>query len=162
MAGWEQARRRYRLVHDVAGDFARNGPGALAEWRSAIETEFGGLDDLLRDVQRRFHTTAEARLDALIEAPPGDPEASVVAVLDEVAEIHPDLKRLLDAYADHPAVAEGTARLHRAVRAATGVDLTRTRNRTQPGRSRYEEKGPSRDRKPAYRARLRPVRAWLH
>jgi hypothetical protein len=158
MTGWEQARRRHRLAHDVAGDFARNGPEALAGWRPAIETEFGGLDDLLRDVQRRLHTAAEARLDALIEAPPADPETSVVAVLDEVAEIYPDLRCLLDAHASHPAVAEGTARFHRAVRAATGVDLTRI----QSDRSRYEEKGPSRDRKPVFRARLRPVCAWLH
>jgi hypothetical protein len=157
MAGWEQARRRYRLVHDVAGDFARSGPGALAEWRPAIETEFGDLDDFLRDIQRRFHTAAETRLDALIEASPADPATSVVAVLDEVAEIYPDLRCLLDAYADRPAVAEGTARFHRAVHAATGVDLTET----QSNRSRYEKKGSSRDRKPVFRAGLRPVCAWL-
>ncbi|MFB9834125.1 hypothetical protein [Actinoallomurus acaciae] len=158
MAGWEQTRRRHRLVHDVAGDFARNGPRALAAWRPAIETEFGGLDDLLRDVQRRLHTAAEARLDALIEAPPADLDTSVAAVLDEVAEIYPDLRRLLDAHASHPAVAEGTVRFHRSVRTATGVDLTRTRS----DRSRYEEKGPVRDRKPVFFARLRPVCGWLH
>ncbi|GLY86145.1 hypothetical protein [Actinoallomurus iriomotensis] len=158
MAGWEQARRRYRLVHDVAGDVARNGPGAIAEWLPAIEAEFGDLGELLHDVQRRLHTAAEARLDALIEAPPAHPEASVMAVLDEVAETHPDLRRLVDAYASHPAVAEGTARFHRAVRAATGVDLTQVRS----DRSRYEEKGSSRDRKPAFRLGLRPVCAWLH
>lgn len=158
MVGWEQARRRYRLVHDVADDFATRGPVALAAWEPAIETEFGGLDGFLRDVQRRFHTTTEARLDAMIEAPPADPARSVIAVLDEVAEIHPGLRRLLDTYADRPALAEGTARFHRSVRAATGVDLTEIR----PARSRYEEKGPTRGRKPAFRVVLRPMCGWLH
>jgi hypothetical protein len=144
-------------VHDVAGDFARSGSAALAEWEPVIETEFGDLDGFLRDVQRRFHTAAEARLDAVIEASPDDPAASVAAILDEVAEIYPDLRCLLDAYACRPALAEGTARFRRAVRAATGVDLTET----PPNRSRYEEKGSSRDRKPVFPAGLRPVRAWL-
>jgi hypothetical protein len=156
MTGWAQAGRRYRLVHDVAGDFARSGKAAFAKWGPAIETEFGDLDDFLRDAQRRFHTAAEARLDAVIEASPADRAASVVAVLDEVAGIYPDLRRLLDAHAGRPAVAEGTARFQRAVHAATGVDLTET----QPNRPRYE-KGSSRDRKPVFRPGLRPVCAWL-
>jgi hypothetical protein len=151
--GWEQAGRRYRLVHDVAGDFAKGGRRALAAWRPAIDTEYGDLDAFLRDVQRRYYRAAEARLDTVLEAPPADPEASVLAVLDEVAEIYPALRRLLEEFADLPAVAEGDARFRRSVRAATGVDLS----------ARHDEKGTSDDREPVLRRpALRPVCAWLH
>jgi hypothetical protein len=150
---WEQARQRRRLAQDIAADFARKGSRALTEWGPRIEAEFGDLDALLRHVQRRYHVAAEGRLDAVIEASPADPQAQVRAALDEVATVYPDLRRLLDAHEGHPALAEGDARFRESVRAATGVD---------PSQPRYEEKGTSRDRKPAFRAGLRPVCAWLH
>jgi hypothetical protein len=154
VAGWEQVRRRHRLVHDVAGDVAKGGRRALARWRPTIDAEYGDLDAFLRDVQRRYRRAAEARLDAVLEAPPADPHGAVAAVLDEVAAIYPELRRLLEECADLPALAEGDARFRRSVRAATGVDP-----------SARHEKGTRDDPysgRHVSRPALRPVCAWLH
>lgn len=157
MAEWDRARRRYRLVHELAAAFEKKGPQALAERRADLIAEYGDLGDFLRDAQRRYLTAAYARLDAVIEEAPGDPEAAVTDVLAGVAEAYPALRRLLEDHAGHPALAEGKARFRRAVLAATGVDPARLR----PHRP-YEEMGISRDRKCAFRTAFRPVRAWLH
>ena len=75
MTGWDTATRRYRLVHQAAADIARNRQRGLTQWQPAIEAEYGTVDNFLRDIQRRYFTTALARLDAVIEANPADPQA---------------------------------------------------------------------------------------
>ncbi len=122
MSGWERTRRRYRLVHDFARDFASDSTSALAGWKTAIEAEYGDLDQFLRDVQRRCFAAVDARLDSVLEAGPADPSASVVAIFAEVNRIYPELVRILEEYAGHPALAEGNARFRRSVLSTTGVD----------------------------------------
>src|SRR5437764_6209805 len=103
MAGWQAVRRRYRLLDGFARDFARSGHQAVNEWQSAIEAEYGDFGDLLRDIQRRYLTAAEARLDAVLEASPEHPEASVIAALTEVARSYPQFAHLLEKHTGHPA-----------------------------------------------------------
>jgi hypothetical protein len=157
MTGWDRARRRYRLVHDLAAAFEKKGPQALTERRSELVAEYGDLDHFLRDVQRRYLTAAYTRLDGVIEEASGDPEAAVADALAGVAEVYPAFRRLLEEYADHPALAEGKARFRHAVLSATGVDPTGL----MPNRP-HQEKGISHARKSTFCAALRPVRAWLH
>jgi hypothetical protein len=122
MTGWNTAKRRYWLVHQAAADIARNGQRGLTQWQPAIETEYGIVDNFLRDIQRRYFTTVLARLDPVIETNPSDPQAPIAAVFAEVARVHPDLWQVLRDHAGHPALAEGSARFCRSVLAGTGVD----------------------------------------
>ena len=122
MSGWNTAKRRYRLVHHAAADLAQSGQRGLIPWQPAIEAEYGSLDNFLRDIQRRYFTTALARLDSVIETNPADPQAPVAAVFAEVASVHPDLWQVLHDHASHPALAEGSARFRRSVLAGTGID----------------------------------------
>jgi hypothetical protein len=157
MTEWDRARRRYRLVHDLAAAFEKKGPQALTERWSELVAEYGDLDHFLRDVQRRYLTAVYTRLDEVIEEASGDPETAVAAALAAVAEVYPAFRRLLVEYADHPALAEGKARFRHAVLSATGVDpIGLTAYRPLP------QKGISHARKCAFRTALRPVRAWLY
>ena len=122
MTGWDTAKRRYRLVHQAAPDIAGDGQRGLTQWQPAIEAEYGNVDNFLRDIQRRYFTTVLARLDAVIEANPAEPRASVAAVFAEAARVHPDLWQVLQDHPGHPALAEGSTRFRRSVLAGTGID----------------------------------------
>lgn len=157
MTEWERARRRYRLAHDLAAAFERKGPRALTERQAELVAEYGDLDHFLRDVQRRYLTAAYTQLDGVIEEASGDPKTAVADALAAVAEVYPAFRRLLEEYADHPALTEGKARFRHAVLSATGVDPTGL----MPHHP-HPEKGISHARKSTLCAALRPVRAWLH
>ena len=157
MGSWETVRRRYRLLDGFAQDFARSGQQAVTEWQSAIEAEYGDFGDLLRDVQRRYLTAAEARLDAVLEASPEHAEASVIAALAEVSRSYPQFAHVLEEHSGHPALAKGTARFRHSVLIATGTDPAAH----LPGGSFHDEKEEEDDRKHACSAAVRPVRSWV-
>lgn len=144
MTGWNTARRRYRLVHDAAADIVRNRQRGLTRWQPAIEAEYGNVDNFLRDIQARYFTTVLARLDAVIEANPDDPQAPTAAVFAEAARVHPDLWQVLHDYAGHPALAEGSARFRRSALAGTGIDPAAL----MPGSSARDLAGPADSGKP--------------
>ncbi|MDV6011718.1 hypothetical protein [Haloechinothrix sp. LS1_15] len=126
MSGWEQYRRRHRLVVAVADDVSRHGVDSLDSWRAAIDVEFGDLGAFLQDVQRHWHTAVDAHLDGLLETAPSSRPVgygSVAAVLATAARANPQLVAVLDEYVDHPALTGGRQRLRRTLLAATGVDI---------------------------------------
>jgi hypothetical protein len=140
-------------VHEAAPDIARDGQRGLTQWQPAIEAEYGTVDNFLRDIQRRYFTTVLARLDSVIEANPANPQAPTAAVFAEAASVHPDLCQVLQDYAGHPALAEGTARFRQSVLAGTGVDPAAL----MPGCSPRHMTGPSDGREPAFPSTVRPV-----
>lgn len=158
MTGWNTANRRYQLVRQAAADIARNRQRGLTQWQPAIEAEYGTVDNFLRDIQRRYFTTVLARLDAVIETNPADPQAPVAAVFAEAAHVHPDLWQVLQDHAGHPALAEGSARFRRSVLAGTGVDPAAL----MPGCSPRDMTGPDDGRQPAAPSAVRPVRPGAH
>src|SRR5215831_4315972 len=157
MTGWNTAKRRYRLVHQAAPDIARSGQQGLAQWRPAIEAEYGNVDNFLCDIQRRYVTTVLARLDSVIEANPADPQAPVAVMFAEVASVHPDLWQVLRDHAGHPALAEGSARFRRSVLAGTGIDPAAL----LPGGSPRDMTAPADDPEPAVPSAV-PVCPWVH
>jgi hypothetical protein len=158
MTGWNTAKRRYRLVHHAAADVARSGQQGLTWWQPAIEAEYGNIGNFLRDIQRRYFTTALARLDSVIEATPADPKAPVAAVFAEVASVHPDLWQVLRDHAGHPALAEGRARFRRSVLAGTGVDPVAL----LPGGAQHPRTGAAAGREPAFPPVVRPRCPRVH
>jgi hypothetical protein len=139
-------------VHHAAADLARSRQRGLTQWQPAIEAEYGSVDNFLRDLQRRYFTTALARLDSFIETNPADPQAPLAAVFAEVASVHPDLWQVLHDHAGHPALAEGSARFRRSVLAGTGVDPAAL----LPGGSPRDRTGPADGPEPVYPPLLDP------
>jgi hypothetical protein len=158
MTGWNTANWRYRLVHQAAADIARNTQRGLTQWQPAIEAEYGTVDNFLRDIQRRCFTTVLARLDAVIETNPGDPQAPVAAVFTEAARVHPDLWQVLHDHTGHPALAEGSARFRQSVLAGTGADPAAL----MPGSSPRDMTGPADSQEPAVAPAVRPAWSGVH
>ena len=123
--GWDQVHRRYELVQQTADAVARYGPGAVDDWRPAIDKEYGGVDGWLRDVQRRWYSTVDAQLDAVLEAAPYDLADAIAELWRDATRARPELHAVLAAYAGHPALAAGRERHRRTLFAATGVDEAR-------------------------------------
>lgn len=120
MGGWEQAHRRYELVHAVAEEAGRLGGVALNRREAEIVAEYGDLATFLLDVQRRCHEAAFARLDLALEE--GATARGVRRALTDATGAHGALWRLLRLFADHPALADGSDRFREAVLTATGID----------------------------------------
>ncbi|MFE3448817.1 hypothetical protein ACFXJ8_07750 [Nonomuraea sp. NPDC059194] len=121
---WSQSRRRHQLVHAVLAGIAETGrPIVPAELAAEVSAEFGGSEEFLREVQRRWYRAFDARLDAVLEDPPHDLRAPLVRLWHELADAMPAARLLLDAHAGHPALAELDAHHRRTLDAATGVDL---------------------------------------
>jgi hypothetical protein len=152
------AKRRYRLVHHAAADIARNRQRGLTQWQPAIEAEYGNVDNFLRDIQARYFTTVLARLDAVIETNPADPQAPTAAGFAEVIPVHPDLRQVLYDHAGQPALAEGSARFRRSVLAGTGIDPAAL----MPGGSARDMTGPGDSGKPAFPSAVRPIWPAVH
>jgi hypothetical protein len=121
---FDRIRRRHQLVHAVLAEVASTGrPVIQPRWQAAVDEEFGGFGDFLREVQVRWYRAYDARLDALLEAPPGDMRAALVGLWHELAGIMPAARLLLDAHLDHPALAVLHDNHGRQLHAATGIHL---------------------------------------
>lgn len=121
MSGWERTHRRYRLVYAVADDIANGGPEAIEKWQAAIDLEYGGLDEFLLDVQRRWYNAVDAHLDMVLESSAGA-DGTVPGVMQRVRESDGGLLAVLEAFEGHAALSAG-ARRHQAIMLAlTGMD----------------------------------------
>ncbi len=123
--GWEQARRRFRLVQTVLDTVAetRELPAGL---RAEVEAEFGDLGGFLGEVARRWYRTFDARLDELLER--GDRDLPRLA--RDVDDALPGARLLLDAHEAHPALVDLREHHRRSLLAATGVDQYEPRMRS--------------------------------
>jgi hypothetical protein len=120
---WGTTRRRFRLMHTVLDEVARTGRPVVPEgMRADVDAEFGDFGGFLREVQRRWQRSFDARLDGLLEAPPDDLVAAGRELWRELAADLPETRLLLDTYAAHPALAEGAQRHRTALVAVLGTD----------------------------------------
>lgn len=118
---WERAHRRHELVHAV---LAAGLPIVPPELAAEVDAEFGGLGGFLQEVQRRWYRAFDARLDALLEQPPQDMRDALVQLWQDLSLTMPAARLMLDANADHPALAEADEHHRRMLHAATGVVLS--------------------------------------
>jgi hypothetical protein len=98
-------------------------PVIPARLRAAVDAEFGGLGDFLREVQVRWYRAFNARLDDLLEEQPRDLHAALVQLWHDLADTMPTARYLLDSHLDHPKLAAGDARHRSLLHTVTGVDL---------------------------------------
>ena len=143
-SAWERTTRTQRALRDLTSAVEQD-PTSLHEAVRRARTEtFGTLDMLLREAHAQWVRTFDARLDALMEnGAYGDQEA-VDALWTETSQALPGTARLLDAYADPPALVLAHAQHAQRTRHSMATELpsrwttvSLPRHRTnEPGRWR--------------------------
>ena len=113
---------KFLLVREVLAEVTRTGRPEITR-RGEVESAFGGVEAFLLSLHHRWRTAFFARLDALLEDPPEDLHAAVVALWSDPTTGGRGLRPLLDAHADHPALATAQERERQLVLRDLGVDL---------------------------------------
>ncbi len=132
---WERTHRRYDLVHTVLDEVAKSGwPVVPTALRDEIDEVFGDFGTFLRDVQRRWYQTFDARLDDLLENPPDDLAGAVRELWQDLDRDQIAARVLLDGHAAHPALVAGDVGHRRSLLTATGVDQADLRTPAAPSR----------------------------
>jgi hypothetical protein len=119
---WERVHKRHELVHAVLDDLSSAGRSTVpARFAAEIEAEFGDFGGFLREVQLRWYRAFDARLDALLENEPDDLRGALIDLWRELVDAMPAARRLLGAYATHPALVPLDRHHRRSVHAVTGI-----------------------------------------
>lgn len=113
---------KFRLVTEVLAEVVRTGRPVIT-LVAEVEAAFGDLEAFLLALHHRWRTAFFARLDALLEDPPDDFAAAVAALWSDPALGGAGLRPLLDAHADHPALAAADAQERALIARDLGVDL---------------------------------------
>jgi hypothetical protein len=114
---------KFTLIRQVLAEVVRTGRPEIAR-QGAVEATFGGVEAFLLALHHRWRTAFFARLDALLEDPPDDLDAAVVALWTDPTTGGRGVRALLDAHADSPALAAAQDRERRLVLRDVGVDVS--------------------------------------
>jgi hypothetical protein len=116
---------KFMLIRQVLAEVVRTGRPEIVR-QGDVEATFGTVDAFLRALHHRWRTAFFARLDALLEDPPDDLDAAVVALWTDPTTGGRGLRALLDAHADSPALAAAQDRERRVVLRDVGVDVSQS------------------------------------
>lgn len=89
----------------------------------ALSVGFEDLGDLLLTLHRRWYARFSARLDMLLEDPPTDIAVGVRELWEQLTAEDPAWRAVLDAYCEHPAVAEADERQRKLLATATAGEV---------------------------------------
>ena len=100
-------RRRQQIAVSQMIDNAQRSGDYTAPWRSspAVWEYFSDESDLLRHLQQTWRNALAGAIYVAIEAGEGDLQADVTKAYATVTKRHAALRRVLEAHADHPAIA---------------------------------------------------------
>ena len=115
---------KFLLIREVLADTVRTGRPEITR-RGEVEATFGGVEAFLLALHHRWRTALFARLDALLEDPPADLDASTVALWTDPTTGGRGLRALLDAHAHSPALTAAQERERQLVLRDLGVDIPR-------------------------------------
>lgn len=113
---------KFMLIRQVLAEVVRTGRPEIVRQRD-VEATFGSVEAFLLALHHRWRTAFLTRLDALLEDPPDDLDAAVVALWTDSTTGGRGLRALLDAHADSPALATAQDRERRMVLRDVGVDV---------------------------------------
>jgi hypothetical protein len=122
--------REFLLIREVLAEVVRTGRPVITRNRD-VEAIFGGTEGFLLALHRRWRIALHARLDALLEDPPDDLDASVVALWTDPTVGGRGLRALVDAHLDQPALAAAQERERLAVFRDLGVDVPESGHRAR-------------------------------
>ena len=120
---WNQLHHRSEMLHVVLDDVRRGRPSRVAVADNNVQSEFENFGDFLLDVNAIWTRAFDARLDALLDAPPVDMAGAVEELRRTLDAELPAVRSILNDYADDPALAFASARHAARTKAATGVEL---------------------------------------
>jgi hypothetical protein len=113
---------KFLLVREVLAEAARTGPPEITR-RGDVEAAFGSVEAFLLALHHRWRTALFARIDALLEDPPADFDAAVVAAWNDPTTGGRGLRALLDAHADSPALAAAQERERLLLQRTLGIEI---------------------------------------
>lgn len=116
---WDTYHRRAAALRDVVAELDRTGRTDLP-WDDDLAAVFRDRDDLLVALHDVWSRRLSGRLDMALELH-DIPEASAAEAWWAVAAELPGVRRLLDAHADHPALAAERAHDLRMLAVAAGL-----------------------------------------
>ena len=114
---------KFLLIRAVLAEAVRTGRPKITR-RSDVEATFGSIQAFLLALHHRWRTAFFARLDALLENPPDDLDAAVVALWTDPTTGGRGLCTLLDAHADDPALTAAQDRERQLVLRDLGIDVS--------------------------------------
>lgn len=99
-------RRRHVALADMIATAGRTGTYE-APWRLTphIWDHFADEAGILAEIQRDWRTALAGEIYVAIEAGDGDLQADVMKAFSAVSRRHANARRILEAHADHPAIA---------------------------------------------------------
>jgi hypothetical protein len=121
---------KFTLIRQVLAEVVRTGRPEIVR-RGDVEATFGGVEAFLLAIHHRWRTALFTRLDALLEDPPDDLDAAVVALWTDPTTGGRGVRALLDAHADSPALAAAQERERQLVLRDLGVDVSAPASRTR-------------------------------
>ena len=112
---------KFLLVREVLAEAARGRPEIAR--RGDVEAAFGSVEAFLLALHHRWRTALFARIDALLEDPPADFDAAVMAAWSDPTTGGRGLRALLDAHADSPALAAAQERERLLLQRTLGTEI---------------------------------------
>jgi len=148
---WQRVHRRYELAEEVLGRVrrARSVEAVVERWLPHLEREFGALDGFLQHVQRQWYSRLAVRLDTVLD--PDGTDEDPRRIWRELAEDEPALRRVLAAYAGHPALEHGDRVNSALTRRATGFSVAELAAAAEEPVTRWTDRLPC----------VRLVHRWL-
>jgi hypothetical protein len=103
---WTTVHRRTEVLRSVIEEIQSRNDGRLPMELPGVAETFGDELDLLAALQLRWHTRLAGRIERSLMDQPDDPEAAVLDAWRRTATELAGVRRVLDAYTEHPTSAE--------------------------------------------------------
>jgi len=119
---WDELRERNSVVRTIV-DRAADGASAEAAWTgvAGVWDHFDDEGHLLRELQQHWFHSLAASVDNALETGDGNLVEDVRSAYASAAQRHFGLRRILDEYAEHPALVPLVRREHALLATAAGV-----------------------------------------
>ena len=120
---WDQLRARNSVVNTIVTR-AADGVSAGAAWTgvAGVWDHFDDESHLLRELQQHWFHSLAASVDNALELGQGNLVDDVRKAYRSAADRHRGLRKILDAYAQHPALVPLVRREHALLATAAGVE----------------------------------------
>ena len=119
---WDALRQRNSVLKSIV-DRAADGASAETAWNgvAGVWDHFDDESHLLRELQQQWFHSLAASVDNALECGDGNLVDDVRRAYRSAAERHFGLRRILDEYAEHPALVPLVRREHALLATAAGV-----------------------------------------
>lgn len=121
---WDTYNRRKNALHEVLAVANRRSDISVADALDSVpgaRDAFTSEDEFLLDAQMYWASQLSGQLELLVGTGADTPEVGVISAWVATAATAPGARRLLDAHADHPALAKAFQKEEEIIARAAGV-----------------------------------------